>query len=133
MDDGAPYGRAPRQSGHGENVDLAGVATSGGVNFDVRTVFHLYWRLRLLVLVSDDAPANHRLDGRSTHWLGGRDSVRGRLDRHAHSRLELRSHGRAAVAFRHSPIDGCARPRCEVFHSAFKYPANPRVHAARLR
>ena len=75
----------------------------------------------------------HRLDRCSTHRLGRRDSVCRGPDRNARPRLELRSHGRAALAFCHSSTDGRARARRVVFHPTFECAAHRGVHAARLR
>src|SRR5260370_42271923 len=100
MDDGTACGRAPRQSGHREDVDLAGVATSGGVNFDSRTIFYLHRRLCVLVFGFNNAATADRLDRRATNWLGRRDPALFPAFRYAPAGVGLRSPAWNPLAFR---------------------------------
>src|ERR1051326_565968 len=88
--------RATRKRTGGEiarrtHVDLGGVAASRSVNPDRCFIFHLHWWLRVLVLVSDYIATLHRLAGRATHRVVGRDSVYLRDRSAACGRLELGS------------------------------------------
>src|SRR5262245_46010821 len=91
VDHGAPDRRATRESGRGEDDELASDAPSACAGAHRRAVFHLYRWLCILVLVSANAPAIYRLDRCSPDWLGRCDSVCGRLDRDADPWLEFRS------------------------------------------
>src|SRR4029077_17802542 len=128
----APCGRAARQRGHREGVDLAGVATSGGANFDGRTIFYVHRRLRVLVLVSDHAATVDRLDRRATNLLGGGGPVLPRPDRHARAGMEFRSNARTPLALRDSTINERDSVGRLVFRAAQRGVSGRRFHLRRI-